>query len=182
MKRQARELKEITTMMTTFPASIEPAKLPIQRNDEIGHLAKSFEEMSKTISENLASLKLSKEEAEKANREKEEFLENMSHEIRNPLHSILGMTYLLEKNHPANHQKVFIDSLKSSTNNLLSLVNDILDFKKLSEGKLSIKKNMVFIASIYRTDYQQPPVSRHFQKIRDFFSSCSKIKSPGSIF
>ena len=140
MKRQARELKEITTMMTSFPNSIEPTKLPIQRNDEIGHLAKSFEEMSKTISENLTSLKLSKEEAEKANKEKEEFLENMSHEIRNPLHSILGMTYLLEKNQPSKHQSVFIDSLKSSTNNLLSLVNDILDFKKLSEGKLPIKK------------------------------------------
>ncbi len=150
MKKQARELKEITDMMTSFPQSIEPAKLPIQRNDEIGHLAKSFEEMSKTISENLASLKHSKEVAEKANKEKEEFLENMSHEIRNPLHSILGMTYLLEKNQPAKHQEVFIGALKSSANNLLSLVNDILDFKKLSEGKLSIKKTWFSLPEFIR--------------------------------
>ena len=156
MKRQAKELKEITTMMTSFPKTIEPTKLPIQRNDEIGHLAKSFEEMSKTISENLTSLKLSKDEAEKAYREKEEFLENMSHEIRNPLHSILGMTYLLEKNQPAKHQAVFIDSLKSSTNNLLSLVNDILDYKKLSEGKLSIKKTWFLLP-----DFIEQIISSH---------------------
>jgi signal transduction histidine kinase len=141
MKKQSKELKDITMMMTSFPKSIEPTKLPIQRNDEIGHLARSFENMSKTISENVTSLQLSKELAEKANKEKEEFLENMSHEIRNPLQSILGMTYLLEKNQPGNHQLGFIDALKSSTNNLLSLVNDILDYKKLSEGNLVIKKN-----------------------------------------
>jgi two-component system, sensor histidine kinase len=140
MKKQSKELKDITNVMTSFQNSITPTKLPIQRNDEIGQLARSFEEMSKTISKNLASLQLSKAEAEKANKEKEEFLENMSHEIRNPLHSIMGMTHLLEKNQPAPHQNVFIESLKSSTKNLLSLVNDILDFKKLSEGKLPINK------------------------------------------
>ncbi len=141
MQRQARELKDITETMTSFPENITPAKLPIYRNDEIGQLAQRFEEMSKVISQNLEDLRNAKEIVEEAIKEKDAFLENMSHEIRNPIHSILGMIHLLEKNQPGRHQKAFIESLKFNSSNLLSLVNDILDYKKLSTGELKIKND-----------------------------------------
>lgn len=145
MRRQAKELREITETMTSFPENITPAKLPISRNDEIGQLAKRFEEMSRAISDNLSKLKLAKEKVEQAVQEKDAFLENMSHEIRNPIHSIIGMTHLLEKNNPGRHQKAFIEALKFNSNNLLSLVNDILDYKKLSKGELQLNPDWIHL-------------------------------------
>lgn len=151
MRRQAKELQEITETMTSFPENIAPAKLLISRNDEIGQLAKRFEEMSKIISDNLTALKSAKEKVEQAVREKDAFLENMSHEIRNPIHSIMGMTHLLEKNNPGRHQKAFIEALKFNSNNLLSLVNDILDYRKLSKGELLLVSEWINLAKFLKT-------------------------------
>ncbi len=148
MSRQVKELRDITKTMTSFPKNLTPAKLPISRKDEIGQLAKSFEEMSAIISRNLSDLKKAKKEVEQAIQEKDAFLENMSHEIRNPIHSIIGMTHLLENNNPARHQKAFIESLKFNSKNLLSLVNDILDFKKLYTGEIQLKKEWLSLPSL----------------------------------
>ena len=131
--------------MTAFPENISPAKLLISRNDEIGQLARRFEEMSEVISKNLNDLKKAKSEVEEAVREKEAFLENMSHEIRNPLHAMIGMIHLLEKNNPGRHQQVFIETLKFNSNNLLSLVNDILDYKKLSSGQIIFHPEWLYL-------------------------------------
>lgn len=148
MRRQAKELKGITDTMTSFPQNMTPTKLPISRKDEIGQLAKSFEEMSEIISRNLTDLKRAKEEVEQAIKEKDTFLENMSHEIRNPIHSIIGMTHLLEKNNPGRHQKAFIEALKFNSKNLLSLVNDILDFKKLNTGEIHLKNEWLSLPQL----------------------------------
>lgn len=63
----------------------------------------------------------------------------MSHEIRNPLQSILGMTGMLEQNKPRPDQQVFIDTLKFSSETLLTLVNDILDYRKLIHGQIELQ-------------------------------------------
>lgn len=58
------------------------------------------------------------------------FLANMSHEIRTPLNAIAGMTHLLRNTNLSAAQKQYVDSLDSSTNNLLHLLNDVLDISK----------------------------------------------------
>ncbi len=138
LRKQSKDMNSIVQSIENFQIGLETKELPVHRNDEIGIIANTFHEMSDTIKENITKLELAKGNAEAANIQKEEFLQNMSHEIRNPLHAILGMTRMLESNQPKTEQIPLIESLKFSSNILLSLVNDILDFSKLKEGKIKL--------------------------------------------
>jgi CheY-like chemotaxis protein len=63
----------------------------------------------------------------------------MSHEIRNPMNGILGMTQLLEMTELTEEQQEFVAALKLSGKNLISLINDILDLSKIEAGKITLE-------------------------------------------
>jgi len=77
--------------------------------------------------------------AEKLAKVKEEFLANMSHEIRTPLSAILGFSEQLAKTELGHSQKNYLDVVHKSSEHLLKIVNDILDYSRLGAGKLSFE-------------------------------------------
>jgi glucokinase len=76
--------------------------------------------------------------AQAASRAKSQFLANMSHEIRTPLNGVLGMADILGRTRLAPEQKEMVDTVISSGNNLLRVINDVLDFSKIEAGKMRL--------------------------------------------
>lgn len=87
----------------------------------------------------MAALELAKNEANKANKAKSEFLSNMSHDIRTPMNGIVGMTAIAMTN-MEDTQKVqeCLRKIALSSKHLLGLINDVLDMSKIESGKLSL--------------------------------------------
>ena len=94
----------------------------------------------KAIEKAIEKIAKEKEQAEEANKAKSIFLANMSHEIRTPINGIMGFTELL-KNTPLNkEQKDFIEVIDKSSNNLLTIINNILDLSKIESNKIEIEE------------------------------------------
>ncbi|OCX51623.1 hybrid sensor histidine kinase/response regulator [Mucilaginibacter sp. PPCGB 2223] len=87
-----------------------------------------------------AELIKAKELAEQAAVAKSQFLSTMSHEIRTPMNAVIGFTHLLLQHDPRPDQQEYLNILKFSSENLLVLINDILDFNKIEAGKLEFEE------------------------------------------
>ncbi|WP_165235406.1 ATP-binding protein [Aquisphaera insulae] len=83
-------------------------------------------------------LRHAKAAAEAANRAKDEFLANVSHEIRTPFGAILGMTEFVLDTPLADDQRECLETVKSATDSLLGLIDDLLDFSRIESGKLEL--------------------------------------------
>jgi PAS domain S-box-containing protein len=86
------------------------------------------------IKETELALIEAKEKESMANKAKDEFLTTMSHEIRTPLNAVIGISHLLLLENPKLEQLENLSTLKHSSEHLLCLVNDILDFNKIASG------------------------------------------------
>ena len=119
--------------------------------DDIIHIISYLEEKikkSKTLENELRS---AKEIAEKLAHAKSEFLSVMSHEIRTPLNAIIGTIQLLKSHGELNSvQQELLRVMEISSENLLSLINDVLDFSKLEEGKITFSDRDIDIAAFLK--------------------------------
>ena len=92
------------------------------------------------IKETELALIEAKEKESMANKAKDEFLTTMSHEIRTPLNAVIGISHLLLLENPKMEQLENLSTLKHSSEHLLCLVNDILDFNKIASGQLELEE------------------------------------------
>jgi PAS domain S-box-containing protein len=95
-----------------------------------------------------AALRDAKEEADRANYAKSEFLSRMSHELRTPLNAILGFGQLLERQNPTAQQRARVDHIMSAGRHLLNLINEVLDLSRIEAGHLQLSVEPVAVADV----------------------------------
>lgn len=138
---QRNELEKNNNLLT------EQKKQILEQNRELDLHRYQLETL---IEERTRELTEAKNKAEESDRLKSSFLANLSHEIRTPLNAILGFSSLLcEKDLSLQEREEFNKIIRSSSNNLLDLINDILDISKIEAGQLEFDMREVSLDALF---------------------------------
>lgn len=120
-----------------------------QNNMFVEERQRQEEAYKKELEDKNRELELAIKQEAKANRSKQEFLFNMSHDIRTPMNAIIGFTSLAQT-HLDDKEMLdsYLKKISTSSEYLLSLINDVLDMSRIESGKLKIEESSVYLPSI----------------------------------
>ena len=130
------ELHDLEVGINSMAETLRDAYEEMQNSVE--QATEDLRETLETIEIQNIELDMARREAQQANQVKTEFLANMSHEIRTPLNGIIGFARLLAKSNLTRKQEDYISTILSSSQGLLTIINDVLDFCKIEAGKLML--------------------------------------------
>ncbi len=145
LEAQSRQLLASQAQLEDQQAELEQTNAQLE--EQTGLLEAQRDELARSQ----VSLKAQANELEQASRYKSEFLANMSHELRTPLNSLLIMARLLADNRHGNlsaEQVRFAETIETSGNDLLTLINDVLDIAKIEAGRLDLEPQRVTIEQL----------------------------------
>jgi signal transduction histidine kinase len=137
-----RPLLRVTEAAESLARGAPHEPIALERRDEIGRLAATFDDMTRRIADAHERLRAARTEAESANAAKSRFLGTMSHEIRTPLNAIIGYTefLLVGIGGPVSaQQRAYVDRVQTSDRHLLALVSDLLDLSSIEAGRLRVQ-------------------------------------------
>ncbi|MBU1310463.1 MAG: histidine kinase, partial [Gammaproteobacteria bacterium] len=136
-------IASIVTELNTLQHSLQQLGNSLQEQQQ--ETEQQFEQITSDLQLSMEQLEVqniqldfARRKALEENRQKSEFLAKMSHELRTPLNGVIGFTRQLLKTRLSGAQQDYLTTIQKSANSLLHLVNDVLDFSKLEEGRLSI--------------------------------------------
>lgn len=136
----------------------------IRKNEEL-ELLVILQDITEQVNHEEA-IKKAKDDAVEAYRVKSEFLANMSHEIRTPLNGIIGMIDLTRCKLENEELIENLDIAKSSSVNLLNIINDILDISKIEAGKLVLSKNPFLLDELFDEIMRENKYKADVKKIK----------------
>ncbi|MFT3964950.1 MAG: response regulator [Sphingobium sp.] len=145
LEEQSRALLDSQARLETQQAELE------QTNAQLEEQAQQMEMQRDDLARAQGSLQNQARDLEQASRYKSEFLANMSHELRTPLNSLLIMARLLADNRGGNltaEQVRHAETIETSGNDLLLLINDILDISKIEAGHVDLQPRRTRIAPL----------------------------------
>ncbi|MGF6346625.1 response regulator [Variovorax sp. W2I14] len=145
LEEQSKALRASQAMLENQQAELE------QTNSQLSERTEALDQRNTALRRVQRDLEDRADELQRASRYKSEFLANMSHELRTPLNSALILAKLLGDNPQGNltlEQVKFAESIYSSGNDLLVLINDILDIAKVEAGKLEVVPEDVSLARL----------------------------------
>ncbi|HEY4757203.1 MAG TPA: PAS domain S-box protein, partial [Chthoniobacterales bacterium] len=142
-----------------FPVEISLS--PLETND--GTLAMAVIRDTTDRKRVERELHTAKEEAERANKAKSEFLSRMSHELRTPLNAILGFGQLIEKQSPAGTLRTRASHITGAGRHLLNLINEVLDISRIEAGAMQLSFEPVCLANVLdeALDIMRPLAAEH---------------------